>query len=93
MKVNVIENDEKMIKFEIEGEDHTFLNALRKQLWANPNVLDATYIMKNSFVGNPIFKLKMRKGSPQDALKTASKQLLNDTKELRKHFERNMKDR
>lgn len=91
MKVNVIERDEKMMKFEIEGEGHTFLNALRKQLWTNPNVLDATYIMRNSFVGNPIFKLKLKKGSPQDALKNAAKQILNDTKELQKHFERNMK--
>ena len=54
MEVNILSLDKNSLRLEIVGEDHTFANALRGQLWNNKAVKLAGYNIEHPLVSNPV---------------------------------------
>ena len=54
MEIKILEEDKDFIKIEIEGEDHTLTNALRKELWNDPHVKIAGYNIEHPLTGSPV---------------------------------------
>ncbi|HLC55312.1 MAG TPA: DNA-directed RNA polymerase subunit L [Candidatus Nanoarchaeia archaeon] len=71
---------------EIKGEDHTFCNALRRELWESGNVDAAGYTIAHSLTASPVLVVKAK--DPKKALETASMHLREKFKELKGLFKK-----
>lgn len=78
MEVKILESDKNSIKVELIGEDHTFANALRKELWNNPNVKLAGYNVEHPLVSNPVLVVD------GDGKQDPKKMLMKAVEDLRK---------
>lgn len=84
MEIKVIESGKGMLKLEIIGEDHTFCNVLRKDLWQDKNVEIAGYSIKHSLIDNPI--LIVESDNPKKSIGEAVKRLRKSNEEFLKSF-------
>lgn len=75
MNIKVIEKEKNKLKLEIIGEDHTFCNALRKELWNDKDVTVAGYNIEHPLVSNPVLTLETEKKDPKEVLGSAIKRL------------------
>jgi len=88
MKLNILEETDKKLKLEIEGENHTLANALRKELWEDGSVKVSGYNIKHGLVRNPVLVVEVSKGKPKDALKKAVTGLKKKMKDLKVEFKK-----
>jgi len=86
MEIKVIEKGKNMLKFEIIGEDHTFCNALRKELWNDGDVVIAGYNIQHGLVDIPLFTVQTKTKSPKAAIEAAVKRLKANNKKLSELF-------
>jgi DNA-directed RNA polymerase subunit L len=86
MELRVIEKEKNLLRLEIIGEDHTFCNALRKELWNDSDVTFAGYKIEHSLIDNPILVLQTKTKSPKAVLEKAVKRLKANNKKLRELF-------
>lgn len=77
MNIKVIEKEKNKLKLEIIGEDHTFCNALRKELWNDKDVTVAGYNIEHPLVSNPVLTLETEKKDPKKVLESAIRRLKN----------------
>jgi DNA-directed RNA polymerase subunit L len=84
MELDVAKETKTEMEFVLKGEDHTFSKLLVSTLLKDPNVDVAQYDIPHPLVGEPTFYLKVKKGSPRDALKKATSSLKADIKSLTK---------
>lgn len=89
MELKVLEYTGKRLKFDILGEDHTFANILRKELWQDKNVKLAGYSLEHSLVTAPCFVLETDGKDAKDVMEKAIQRLkklnesvLNNLKKL-----------
>lgn len=75
MELNVLEDKKNKIIFEIKGEDHTFANMLRKELWNDSHVKAAAYNINHPIIGQPQFVLQTDGEDPRKVLKAAAKRI------------------
>ena len=83
MEIKVIEKEKNKLKLEIIGEDHTFCNALRKELWNDKDVQVAGYNIEHPLVSNPVLTLETEKKDPKKVLESAIKRLKNRNVKLK----------
>lgn len=83
MEVVTLENEKNRIKFQINGEGHTFCNVLRKELWGDKNIDIAGYSIEHSLTSHPIFTVEVSKGDAKKALLDAVDRLKKLNKELK----------
>ncbi|MBS3172214.1 DNA-directed RNA polymerase subunit L [Candidatus Woesearchaeota archaeon] len=57
MEIKIISMDKTSMKIELIGEDHTFANALRNELWANKSVRIAGYNIEHPLVSSPVLMI------------------------------------
>lgn len=88
MEIKVLEKTKNMLKIEIVGEDHTFVNALRKELNNDKDVKIAGYELAHSLVSNPVLIVETSSKSPKAALLDAVKRLKESNSELRDKFKK-----
>ena len=86
MEIKILEDEKNRIKFEIEGEGHTFSNPMSKELWKDNHVKTSGYYIKHSLVNNPIFLIETDGETPKNALKKASARLEKQMSELGTKF-------
>jgi len=86
MEIKILEDEKNRIKFEIEGEGHTFSNSLSKELWKDSHVKTSGYHIKHSLVSNPIFLVETDGENPKSALKKATARLEKQMSELGTKF-------
>ena len=55
MQIKVHESTKKRMVFELLGTDHTFCNALKKELWNDSSVRAAAYKVEHPLIGVPRF--------------------------------------
>jgi len=81
MEINVIEYTKNRIKFNLLGEDHTFANLLRKELWNDKNTKIAGYSLEHALISSPRFVLETNGKDAKDVLENAVARLkkLNET--------------
>jgi DNA-directed RNA polymerase subunit L len=76
MEIKVLESDKKRMVFELKGSDHTFCNALKKELNNDESVNVATYSIEHPLIGIPKFIVETDgKKAPQKAIADAAKRL------------------
>ena len=87
MEVKVIESSKSKLVFQLIGADHTFCNALKKELVGVSGVEVATYAIEHPQVGIPKMLIETKgKTTPQSALKKAVDALKDANKEFLKAF-------
>ena len=79
MEVKILEEEKKKIKIEIEGEDHTLANALRKELWNDSHVNIAGYNIDHPLSGSPVLIVET------DGKEEAKKAILSAVTRLKKN--------
>ncbi|HLD12388.1 MAG TPA: DNA-directed RNA polymerase subunit L [Candidatus Nanoarchaeia archaeon] len=84
MELTLKEHSDNHAIIEIKGEDHTFCNILRKQLWDNGDIEHAGYTIAHSLTTSPVLHLKAK--DPKKALEKASEKLQDTFKELKTLF-------
>ena len=75
MDIRILEQDKHRLKFELLGEEHTFCNALRKELWQGKPLDIAGYTIKHSLVSDPLFTVESEKEDPKKLLIEAVERL------------------
>ncbi len=91
MQLRVVENEEQELVIEIGGEDHTFMNVLKRSLLEIEGVAAATYDMNPEQSGgqtDPLLTVKTEEGTdPLDALEEGAERVTEKTTEFRDAFE------
>lgn len=87
MKVHVTKRTENHLELEIEGEDHTLCNLLKKALLKDENVIFAGYKIDHPLLSNPKIYITTNQGfSPEDALRSAIERLKITLNEISNSF-------
>ncbi len=76
MELKIIEYSKTKLKFNILGEDHTFANILRKELWNDKNTEKAGYSLEHALVTSPLFFLETTGKDPKEIMENAVKRLV-----------------
>ena len=84
MEINIIEEKENKISFEIKGEGNTFCNLLKDELWNDKNVTVAAYHIKHPLIGIPFMIVETEGKSPKQALESAAERVADKAEKLRK---------
>lgn len=81
MELKIVEYSKETLIFNILGEDHTFSNILRKELWADKNTKKAGYSLEHALVTSPKLILETDGKDPKEVMENAVKRLkkLNET--------------
>ncbi len=85
-KIRILEENEKVVRIEIEGEDHTLLAPLTSKLLDNEQVDIATYNIHHTLRSNPVLYVKMKEGNPLEAVKSAVTSLASEFEEFEKKY-------
>ena len=81
MDVKILEETKERLKIEIQGEDHTLANILRKELWNDKNIKIAGYHLEHPLIGNPVLIVESDK-DPKKAVFEAIERLRKKNKEM-----------
>lgn len=87
-KVKILEKDEKVVRIEIDGENHTLLSPLTSKLLDNEKVDIATYNIAYTQISNPILYVKMKEGDPLAAVKSALALLATEFEEFEQKYKK-----
>tara|TARA_Y100000310_G_scaffold295904_1_gene327692 strand:- start:857 stop:1123 length:267 start_codon:yes stop_codon:yes gene_type:complete len=82
MEIKVLEKDKGKLKLEVIGEDHTLMNAIRKELWEDKDIEVSGYKIDHLLVGNPVLIVEHKK-DPKKALLYAVERLKKKNKEFK----------
>ena len=88
MQINVLEHTKQLLKFELQGEGHTFCNVLRKELWLGKAPDVAGYAIEHALVSQPVFVVESDKQDPVALLGAAVERLHKKTAELQEKFKK-----
>jgi DNA-directed RNA polymerase subunit L len=92
MKIKVLMKTGNELKMEIEGEGHSFCNALQKLLLGEETIETAGYTIAHPLTANPMIHVRTQKGRPETALRNAAEKLEKKTKQFTDAFERALKE-
>ena len=84
MEIKVLEENDKLLRFEISGEGHTLCNVLREELWNDEAVTVSAYNISHPLVGTPKFIIETKDKEPKKALKDALSRLKKRNSEIAK---------
>lgn len=91
MEINIIEDKKNKLVFEIKGEDHTFANILRKELWNDEHVKASAYNIEHPLVGQPQFVIQTDGEDPKKILKSAAKKVQKQLEKLKEEIKTKVK--
>lgn len=86
MEIKVLESSKTKLVFQLVGADHTFCNALKKELQNTEGVEIATYAIEHPQIGIPKMLIETKKGTPKNALESAIELLKKHNKEFNAAF-------
>lgn len=92
MKIKVLKKTGNELKMEIEGEGHSFCNALQKVLLGEETIETAGYTIPHPLTANPIIYVRTQKGRPETALRNAAEKLQKKNKQFNDAFEKALKE-
>jgi len=88
MELKVIENKKNRLVLEVPGTDHTFCNALKKELWNDKSVKVSAYNIEHPLIGVPKIILETEDKEPKKALSDAIKRLEKKNEQLLESFKK-----
>ena len=68
MEIEVLDKEKGKLRIKVIGEDHTLLNALRKELWSDKDTEVAGYKIEHSLIGDPILVVEHKKDAKKALL-------------------------
>ncbi|MBI2146346.1 DNA-directed RNA polymerase subunit L [Candidatus Woesearchaeota archaeon] len=86
MEFTVMEESKTKIVFTLQGETHTFCNALKYELQQVKGVIIATYKIDHPLVGIPQFLVETKGIEPRKAMKEALKSLRKQAQDFEKEI-------
>lgn len=87
MILKIVKKTEDQLELEVQGEDHSLCNVIRKSLLEDKHVTHASYRIEHPLISNPIITVHTDgKESPEDALKESVKRVGEMAKEFRQIF-------
>lgn len=92
MKVRVLKKTGNELKMEIEGEGHSFCNALQNVLLSDEAIETAGYTIPHPLTANPVIHVRTQKGRPETALRNAAEKLQKKTKQFNDAFEKALEE-
>ena len=92
MKIKVLMKTGNELKMEIEGEGHSFCNALQKVLLGEETIEIAGYTIPHPLTANPVIHVRTQKGHPETALRNAAEKLQKKTRQFNDAFEKALKE-
>lgn len=72
MDITIIEEKKNKFVFELPGEDHTFCNLLREELWNDKDVDVSAYKVDHPLLGTPKVHVETKKGDAKKAVMDAA---------------------
>jgi len=81
MELNVLENDNGILRIEIKGEGHTLCNDLREELSNDKSVDAAGYTIESKLMSSPILLIKGK--NPKKSLEKAIENIKKRNEQLR----------
>ncbi len=88
MDAEIVINKEDELEIRLKGEGHTLMSALRKELFNDPSVIHAGYMVKHPLIKEVRFYVKTKKETtPLEALREALKRLEGKIDEFESTFE------
>lgn len=84
MELNILSKSKNKLNFELKGEDHTFCNILRKELWNDSSTKSAGYSMKTGLIEIPKFTIETSAKDPKKVLLDATSRLTKKAEEFLK---------
>ncbi len=87
MNMKIIRKTKTELELEITGEDETILHPIAHILLQNDEVEYAACMADSPLETKKRLFIRVKKGSPKDALKKAVKYLENEVKQFGKNFE------
>ena len=88
MKIKVLMKTGSELKMEIEGEGHSFCNALQKVLLGEETIETTGYTIQHPLTANPVIHVRTQKGRPETALRNAAEKLEKKTRQFSDAFEK-----
>jgi len=85
MELKVLEDKPGMLRMEIHGETHTFLNILTEYAWL-AKASQASYTIKHPYLSQPV--LSVLSPNPRKTLSDAAQIIIDRAEEFGKGFER-----
>ncbi len=93
MKLKVLKETDNEIRVEVQGEGHTFCNALQDVLLSDKDVEFAGYSIDHPLISEPVIFVRTRRSSnPRIVLIKAAEKLKSKTEEIRQAFESALSD-
>jgi DNA-directed RNA polymerase subunit L len=92
MKIKILKRERNELKFELEGEGHTFCNLLQKALIENKDVEMAGYNVPHPLATSPIVYVRTKgEKNPEKILVEAAEKIKEMQKEFLEAFEKALK--
>ena len=89
MELIVLHDTKDTLSFELKGAGHTFCNGLKKELYTDSSVKEATYSIAHPLVGVPQFLVHTDgKKAPKAALKDAVERLKKRNADILKQLKK-----
>jgi len=92
MKIKVLMKTGNELKMELEGEGHSFCNALQKVFLGEETIEIAGYTIPHPLTANPVIHVRTQKGRPETALRNAAEKLQKKTRQFNDAFEKALKE-
>jgi DNA-directed RNA polymerase subunit L len=86
MELKIIRKNDKELLLETRGETVTLTNLLRDELWNRSNVTEAAEIKEHPYLAEPKIWVKVKSGSPQEALRISAEELIEKVKKFKELF-------
>jgi DNA-directed RNA polymerase subunit L len=87
MEIVVVEDTKNKLVADLPGLDHTFCNNLKKELYADSVVKEATYRIEHPLIGTPRLLVHTDgKKAPRAAVKDALKRIKDQNKDFKSAF-------
>ena len=82
MEVKIIEDTKNRLVFDLLGETHTLLSALRKELWTDEHMKGTGYYIEHPLINTPRFVIETDGADPRKTLIAAVKRIEKQIEKL-----------
>ena len=87
MELVMIEQEKHRVKFILKGEEHSFCDVLRKEIWQGKDVDISGYHVAHPQVSEPSFVVQTKKTDVNTVVLDAAERLHATATELKKSFQ------
>ncbi|HLC62756.1 MAG TPA: DNA-directed RNA polymerase subunit L [Candidatus Nanoarchaeia archaeon] len=91
MKLRWVTEEKNKIEFELLGEDHTFCNVIRRELWEQDDLNLAAYRISHPLISDPLIIVETHKTDAVKVLQSSIESLRKKNKALKESFSKSLK--